>query len=160
MSPRFHEEIPSAVEIILRPLRPAYAKLRERVGRVIFGSGADLRTEGTVKLEELGLAGPERSYYQPSRWSTLPRVLPRREVSDQDVFIDYGAGMGRVVCQAAVGYPFKRVIGVELASELNGDRPHEYRAQQAPPAVPPGGVDHGGRARVHSPLRHHGGLLL
>jgi precorrin-6B methylase 2 len=27
--------------------------------------------------------------------------------------------MGRVVCQAAIGYPFRRVIGVELASELN-----------------------------------------
>lgn len=119
MSPRFHDEIPSGVEAVLRPLRPAYYRLRERVGKAIFGRGAELHTEGTVKLEELGLAGPERSYYQPSRWSTLPRILAPRDVSKQDVFIDYGAGMGRVICQAAVRYPFKRVIGVELASELS-----------------------------------------
>jgi hypothetical protein len=48
----------------------------------------------------------------------LRRVLPRREVGADDVFIDIGSGMGRVVFQAA-GYPFKRVIGVELSEELN-----------------------------------------
>jgi len=42
-----------------------------------------------------------------------------REVGDEDVFVDYGSGMGRVVYQAAAQYPFKRVIGVELSEELN-----------------------------------------
>jgi len=46
------------------------------------------------------------------------RILPRREVSAHDVFVDFGSGMGRVVLQAA-RYPFKRVIGVELSGELH-----------------------------------------
>jgi predicted RNA methylase len=36
----------------------------------------------------------------------------------EDVFIDYGSGMGRVAIVAAT-YPFRRVIGVELSPELN-----------------------------------------
>ncbi len=70
-------------------------------------------------LEELGLAGPERRFYKPAGWSILPRILPTREVSVDDVFIDYGSGMGRIVYEAAARYPFKRVIGVELSSQLN-----------------------------------------
>jgi hypothetical protein len=35
------------------------------------------------------------------------------------VFIDFGSGKGRVVYQAAQ-FPFKRVIGVEIAEELTG----------------------------------------
>lgn len=37
---------------------------------------------------------------------------------EKDVFIDYGTGIGMVVAMAAA-YPFKRVIGVEISSELN-----------------------------------------
>jgi precorrin-6B methylase 2 len=37
---------------------------------------------------------------------------------DRDVFLDYGSGMGRVVVLAAT-YPFRKVIGIEVSSELN-----------------------------------------
>jgi hypothetical protein len=35
------------------------------------------------------------------------------------VFVDFGSGMGRVVFQAALWYPFRQVIGVELSARLH-----------------------------------------
>jgi glycosyltransferase involved in cell wall biosynthesis len=76
-----------------------------------------VRTSGYVDLGELGVAADDRVAYAPTGWLTLRRVLPRRTVSDRDVFIDFGSGKGRVVLQAAT-YPFKRVIGVEVSEQL------------------------------------------
>jgi len=78
-----------------------------------------IRTSGVVELDVIGLADPERVHYKPTPWLTLRRSLPPKSVSNDDVFMDLGSGMGRVVFQAALWYPFKRVVGVELASELH-----------------------------------------
>jgi len=109
----------SVKKLIGGTIKPVYIPLREQLGKAIFAPRADLRTEGVIPLEELNLASPDRVRYQAVGWSILPRVLPAREVSDDDVFIDYGSGMGRVVYQAAARYPFKRVIGLELSDHLN-----------------------------------------
>lgn len=50
---------------------------------------------------------------------SLRRILPPQEVTDRDVFVDFGSGMGRVVLQAA-RYPFRKVIGVEVSETLHG----------------------------------------
>ena len=57
-------------------------------------------------------------YYIASNWRTLRRALRRYEIGPDDVFIDIGSGMGRMVLEAS-RFPFKRVIGVELASKLH-----------------------------------------
>jgi precorrin-6B methylase 2 len=85
---------------------------------VLFERRSGIRTSDVVMLEDLGLAAKDRVHYVPSGWLALRRILRKREVSPNDVFIDFGSGMGRVVFQAA-HYPFKRVIGVELSKELN-----------------------------------------
>ncbi|HEX2071127.1 MAG TPA: methyltransferase domain-containing protein [Thermoleophilaceae bacterium] len=79
-----------------------------------FGS----HTEGPVDLESLGVAEAGRWRYEPSPWHVLRRVLPKREVGPDDVFLDMGSGMGRVLLQAA-DYRPRRVIGVEVSEELN-----------------------------------------
>jgi SAM-dependent methyltransferase len=61
---------------------------------------------------------PDRVTYQPSGWRYLRRALRRRDVGPDDVFLDLGSGKGRVLCVAA-RYPFARVIGVEIAADLN-----------------------------------------
>jgi SAM-dependent methyltransferase len=61
---------------------------------------------------------PDRVTYQPSGWRFLHRILRRSDVRPDDVFVDIGSGKGRVLLQAA-GYPFKRVVGVEVDAELN-----------------------------------------
>jgi len=75
-------------------------------------------TRGLITLNRLGLQDPERVGYEPSPWRTVRRVLPPDEVGADDVFIDVGAGKGRVVIEAAVHYDFGRVIGLELSPEL------------------------------------------
>jgi len=108
-----------APKLLLQPVKPAYVALRDRVGRVRYARGADLYTEGTIPLEAFSEARPERTHYKGSGWSILPRILPSSEVSSEDVFIDYGSGMGRVVYLAAARYAFARIIGLELSPELN-----------------------------------------
>ena len=95
-------------------IRPVYVALRESLNRALdWGSG--IQTRGVIQLDE---HGGERADYQASDWLTLRLILPKREVSEGDVFIDFGSGLGRVVYQAA-RYPFRRVIGVELSQQLN-----------------------------------------
>lgn len=95
-------------------LRPVYLGLRDSVHRALdWGSG--IQTRGVIRLDE---HDGDRADYQPSDWLTLRLILPQREVAKDDVFIDFGSGLGRVVFQAA-RYPFRRVIGVELSHQLN-----------------------------------------
>lgn len=69
-------------------------------------------------LDELGVAAPERVQYQPSRYTALWRAMRGVDVTRDDTFLDYGCGKGRVLLQAAKGYPFGRVIGVEISAQL------------------------------------------
>src|SRR5262249_55367399 len=75
-------------------------------------------TEGVVMLEDLGLAAPGRVQYQPSGNTWLWRALRGMPVTHDDVFLDYGAGKGRGVVQAALRYRFRKVIGVEISEHL------------------------------------------
>lgn len=79
-------------------------------------SGID--TGDPVSLEQLGLASVERSGYTPSGWFVLGRALPRFAVGRDDVFLDLGSGKGRVIYLAS-RYTFGRIVGVEIAEELN-----------------------------------------
>jgi hypothetical protein len=108
-----------AAHLVIRPIKPLYVMARERIGRLVYAPGADMRTGGVIPLSDLKQAGFERSRYKPSGWSILPRALPPSEVCADDVFIDYGSGMGRIVYEAAARYAFARVIWLELSPELN-----------------------------------------
>jgi SAM-dependent methyltransferase len=100
-----------AVRPLLVAIRMAADGLLERV----FG----VATRGEVQLDRLGLQSQDRRDYKPAPWRTLAMVLRRTDVDGAtDVFIDFGAGKGRVVFLAA-RYPFKRVIGVELSPDLS-----------------------------------------
>lgn len=77
-----------------------------------------LDTERRAMLDDLGVAAPGRLNYQPSRYISLRRGLRGAHVTSDDVFLDYGCGKGRVLAQAARGYPFGRVLGVEISAEL------------------------------------------
>jgi SAM-dependent methyltransferase len=84
----------------------------------LFERRFSTRTDGYIQLAELGLSSEHRVWYQPSAWLTLPRALRPSEVSPNDVFIDFGCGLGRMVLEAALRYRFARVVGVELSPDL------------------------------------------
>lgn len=73
--------------------------------------------------------------YVASAWRTLPRALHCVGVSQDDVFIDFGCGKGRVVHQAAKRR-FRKVIGVEIspvladaARQALSARKHQHRCR-------------------------------
>lgn len=104
--------------VFSKTLKPPYVLVRAAAVRLLERR-AGIRTEGHFTPEELGFAPEHRQRYQPTHWFALRRILPPREVGPDDVFIDFGSGMGRVVYQAAAGYPFARVVGVELSERLH-----------------------------------------
>ncbi len=101
-----------------RTVKPPYLAARALVDRTLE-SRAGIQTAGRISLEELGLPSMHRVHYEPSRWLALRRILSVRDVGTDDVFIDFGSGMGRIVYQAAARYPFRRVIGVEISERLH-----------------------------------------
>lgn len=88
---------------------PVLRALDRRAGIETFGSG---RRDPALPDEQ------GRLPYRSSGWRMLRRALPPGSVRSDDVFVDLGAGMGRVVYQAAKDYPFARVVGVELSQQL------------------------------------------
>ncbi|HEY4761098.1 MAG TPA: class I SAM-dependent methyltransferase, partial [Thermoguttaceae bacterium] len=57
--------------------------------------------------------------YQPISYGDFRqfmKLVPIRP--QQDVFLDFGSGMGRALCLAAT-HPFRKVIGVEISPDLN-----------------------------------------
>lgn len=97
---------------------PPLRRLRPLVSGLVFERRLGVETSRSVQTDELGYDDERHGFYQPSEWRTLQRALPRRLVGPDDVFIDIGSGMGRMVLRAAQ-YPFKRVIGVELSPQLH-----------------------------------------
>ena len=71
-------------------------------------------TGGEIRAQELGY---EHGLYRGSSWLMLWELFRRLEVAEDDVFVDIGSGMGRVVFMAA-HRPFRRVIGIEQSGRL------------------------------------------
>lgn len=104
--------------ILRQSVRSGVLALRRCVSAGAIERQRGIETGQVVDLEDLGLAGLDRVRYEPSGWLDLRRALRRVDVGADDVFLDLGAGKGRVVIQAA-SYRFRRVIGVELSDELS-----------------------------------------
>lgn len=85
----------------------------ERVANLVLDRGIDTATHAAGPEHE----HPERLAYLPSGWHVLPRALRHVGVSEDDTFVDFGCGKGRVVHQAA-RRPFRKVIGVEISPAL------------------------------------------
>ncbi|HEX3147671.1 MAG TPA: class I SAM-dependent methyltransferase [Gemmataceae bacterium] len=78
-----------------------------------------VRTGGLVPIETLIERWENCHDYFPTSSATFRYAMAKvRLKTDQEVFLDYGSGMGRVVLMAA-RYPFRRVIGVEISAVLN-----------------------------------------
>ena len=82
-----------------------------------------VRTSGDVQTDQMQVAGPNSRYgrkYNPTALRTGKRVFADLPIQDfsQYSFIDYGSGKGRMLFLAAE-YPFRRVLGLEYASDLH-----------------------------------------
>lgn len=97
-----------------------YARVRTLYGQLndrLFD--ARLRVDTTGRPDEGADQRREDSIeYRPTPIHVLQRVFGTLSVQPDDVFLELGAGKGRVVLEAAQR-PFRRVIGVEIAESLS-----------------------------------------
>jgi hypothetical protein len=102
---------------VKRVVRRPYRAVTRWLARNVFERGVHDTSE-YQRLDEFGLDAPDRLPYDASRWFYLFRALRGMKIDRDDVFVDFGSGKGRVVYQAARRYPFRRVVGIEIAEEL------------------------------------------
>jgi SAM-dependent methyltransferase len=77
-----------------------------------------IHTAGKVGLDELGIDNPSLYYYFAVEYEYFTQAMAEVPVGGDGVFVDYGSGKGRAVLLAAT-YPFRKVIGVEISSQLH-----------------------------------------
>jgi predicted RNA methylase len=89
-----------------------------RLRELIYERRLGIRSGEIISLKELGLEHEERRQHYATGLSDFWRMKKFLQPETQnEVFVDYGAGLGRAVILAAM-LPFKRVIGVELSQVL------------------------------------------
>lgn len=108
----------------------------DRVYDKYFEWKLGISTSQPYSLEQLGIDLPGGYQYQPICYSDFRQFMKQIPIHPgQDVFLDFGSGMGRALCLAAI-YPFRKVIGVEISPDLNaiaetniGRARHKLRCQ-------------------------------
>lgn len=55
--------------------------------------------------------------YEPTKYSDIQRIIDYLKLNENDVFVDYGCGKGRVIASIAA-LKIKKVIGIELDDEM------------------------------------------
>jgi len=85
-----------------------------------FDRRAKVATSGIVMLAELGLSPKTSVRYEPTPVGFFRALLAKLSAEidyPRTTFVDLGAGKGRVLLLAS-GFPFRKIIGVEISSEL------------------------------------------
>ena len=97
-------------------------RLRERMQERHLG----IRSGEIISLKELDLEHEERREYSPTQFHDF-RCMEKflRPKTSDEVFVDYGAGLGRMLILAAT-LPFRRVIGIEISTFAGRAGPREY----------------------------------
>jgi SAM-dependent methyltransferase len=111
------ERVKQGTEQRLLPLARHAGWLVERGLDRFFERAYGVRTADHISLKDLGVDGEHRVWHHPCDWIALWRALRRQRPQPQDVFVDFGSGLGRALLIAG-RFPFGRVIGVELSDRL------------------------------------------
>jgi SAM-dependent methyltransferase len=86
--------------------------LRNRIADRICERRLGIATGGVVEIDR-----PDSNRYATFAYSSIVRILRNLEMGAEDVFVDIGCGMGRVVCCAAQ-FHIARVIGIDIDEAL------------------------------------------
>lgn len=78
-----------------------------------------IRTSGLIPIETLMDEWEGNHDYAPTSIGAFRAFMESLEIrrEDEEVFVDYGSGLGRVLLLASE-YPFKRIVGVEVVKAL------------------------------------------
>jgi SAM-dependent methyltransferase len=101
-----------------RGARETLRLIRHRLTERYYEARYGIRTAGKVELRTLGIDDPWCKIYAPIAYRSFRAAMRSVPVRPgEDVFLDLGAGKGRVLVLAAM-LPFRKVIGVEIAPAL------------------------------------------
>lgn len=89
----------------------------DRLADAVLERRMGIRSRGLVPIESLLEHWRDCHDYFPTSIRAFSRALAELQISERDVFVDYGCGMGRVLVLAA-GAPFSQLIGVEVSADL------------------------------------------
>jgi SAM-dependent methyltransferase len=99
--------------------RLAVARCRGLLRSFIEDHKRGVSTTRAVKDRELGITDARCHWYVATDYETFERAMQHVDLRpNEDVFVDFGSGKGRIVLLAA-HYPFRRVMGVEFSEALN-----------------------------------------
>lgn len=108
----------NAIEFVRsRGVREFYEHVRYRISERWHERYFGIDSEVGVELHTLGIANPDSVDYWPVPYQAIKAAMRRIRATNTDVFIDYGAGKGRIVTIAAT-FPLRRVVGIELSPVL------------------------------------------
>jgi hypothetical protein len=127
----------SFLENVLTRLRTGGFLASARYGAYRLKNAAQLRRFGIsaglsdaseiVPREQLGLDNPDCSDHQatsPFHFAAFRTAMHRFvKPSQNDVFIDYGSGLGAAMLMAAT-LPFRKIVGIEISDELSDRAAH------------------------------------
>ena len=106
---------------IPKPARDALRSVDRRLEHahyVAFDRYYGIETFEHAYLDDMGVEGEGRAFYEGIGWLPLRRALAALHPGHRDVFVDLGSGKGSALIVAGQ-FPMRRVVGVELADELN-----------------------------------------
>jgi len=83
-----------------------------------YGRKSGIYTFGRFDANEAKSANGDETIYQPTPFKTLKAVFSKLPLFENDILLDAGSGMGRVVFFAAM-YKIKKVIGIELRPSMH-----------------------------------------
>jgi len=100
-------------------IRALFRAITDRLYIRWFEWRLGIRSEAVIDLKELGIKNELFRPYVPTEYRSFRTVLDAFDIRpNEDVFLDFGSGMGRAVIMAAK-YPFRKIYGVEIAPQLN-----------------------------------------
>jgi hypothetical protein len=95
-------------------------KIHDRISNRYFDWKFSVATLGLIESNDLGVENTDAMGYSALEYPHIFRALQAIPFPPADVvFVDYGAGKGRVLA-AAAAHPFQKVIGVEISEPLAG----------------------------------------
>lgn len=99
-------------------LGAAYAFLHERAAVNWIERPLGISTESHIPAAGMGRFNGTCLGYVPATYRHLRIAFEMAELGPNDVLLDYGSGLGRVIIEAARLYPLRRAVGVEFSSDL------------------------------------------
>ena len=78
----------------------------------------DIRSEAVIDLKEFGIQNELYRPYVPTDYRSFRKIINALQIrASEEVFLDFGSGLGRAVVIAATR-PFRKIYGVEIAAQL------------------------------------------